>query len=66
MVKDMPGGAVESKLEPDVTVEPKVGVILGAATQGNSHPADRPGDTAKRRIVRERQGRGGTPGAWCS
>jgi hypothetical protein len=62
MVKDMPGGAVESKFELSVTVEPKVYVILGAATQGNSHPADRPGDTAKRKIARERQGKRGRPG----
>jgi hypothetical protein len=67
MVKDMPGGALESKFELSVTVEPKVDVILGAATQGNSHPADRPGDTAKHKIARERQARGGeTPGPWCS
>ncbi len=50
MIEDMPGGAVKSKFEPDVTVEPKVGVIPGAATQGNSHPADRLSDTAKRKI----------------
>ena len=55
----VPSGAVESKFEPDATVEPKVGVILGVSTQGNSHPADRPGDTAKRKIARERLGRGG-------
>ena len=58
---DMPGGADESKFEPGVTVEPKVAVIPGAATQGNVHPADRPGDTSKRKIARERQGRGGRP-----
>ena len=57
----VPSGAVENKFEPDATVEPKVGVILGVATQGNSHPADRPGNTAKRKITRERQGRGGRP-----
>ena len=58
--EDMPDGH-ESKFEPGVTVEPKVAVIPGAATQGNVHPADRPGDTAKRKIARERQGRGGRP-----
>ena len=62
VVKDMPGGAVESKFELGVTAEPKVDAILGATTQGNSHPAGRPGDTAKRKIARERLGRGGRPG----
>jgi hypothetical protein len=60
-IEDMPGGDVESKFKPGVTAEPKVAAILGAATQGNTHPADRPGDTAKRKIARERQGRGGRP-----
>ena len=60
-IEDMPGGAAESKFEPGVTVEPKVDVIPGAATQGNTHPADRPSDTAKRKTARERQGRGGRP-----
>jgi hypothetical protein len=55
------GNTYESKFEPDVTAEPKVAVIPGAATQGDTHPADRPSDTAKRKIVRERQGRGGRP-----
>jgi hypothetical protein len=56
-----PGDAVERKFEPGVTVEPKVAVIPGATTQGNTHPADRPGDTAKRKIARERQGQRGRP-----
>jgi hypothetical protein len=61
VTEDMPSGTAESKFEPGVTVEPKVDVIPGGATQGNTHPADRPGDTAKRKIARERQGRGGRP-----
>ncbi len=46
-------GCVKSKFEPGITVEPKVDVIPGAAAQGNSLPADRPGDTAKRKIAFE-------------